>query len=103
MLINCLWNYPIIFSWGLIMEKPFFSDARQRLVRLVRYLSGKHIGIHAAGAGYFIVLSIFPLLVLILSLSYIPFRRIAYSLLTVVLSGQIIGIIQKTNAKGRLH
>ena len=43
------------------------------------------------------------LLVLLLSLSYIPFRRIAYSLLTVVLSGQIIGIIQKTNAKGRLH
>ena len=35
------------------------------------------------------------LLVLILSLSYIPFKRIAYSLLTVILSGQIIGIIQK--------
>jgi len=32
--------------------------------------------------------------VLILSLSYIPFRRIAYSLLTVILSGQIIGWIQ---------
>ena len=43
------------------------------------------------------------LLVLLLSLSYIPFRRIIYSLLTVVLSGQIIGIIQKINAKGRLH
>ena len=43
------------------------------------------------------------LLVLLLSLSYIPFRRIAYSLLTVVLSGQIIGFIQKLNAKGRLH
>ena len=43
------------------------------------------------------------LLVLILSLSYIPFRRIAYSLLTVILSGQIIGFIQKLNAKGRLH
>lgn len=42
------------------------------------------------------------LLVLLLSLSYIPFRRIAYSLLTVVLSGQIIGIIQKLNAKERL-
>ena len=42
------------------------------------------------------------LLVLILSLSYIPFRRIAYSLLTVVLSGQIIGLIQKINAKERL-
>ncbi len=33
--------------------------------------------------------------VLLLSLSYIPVRRIAYSLLTVVLSGQIIGWIQK--------
>ena len=35
------------------------------------------------------------LTVLLLSLSYIPFRRIAYSLLTVILSGQIIGLIQK--------
>lgn len=35
------------------------------------------------------------LTVLLLSLTYIPFRRIAYSLLTVVLSGQIIGWIQK--------
>ena len=35
---------------------------------LLRYLSGQKIGIHAAGAGYFIVLSIFPLLVLILAL-----------------------------------
>ena len=34
------------------------------------------------------------LTVLILSLSYIPFRRIAYSLLTVILSGQLIGLIQ---------
>lgn len=42
------------------------------------------------------------LTVLLLSLSYIPFRRIAYSLLTVILSGQIIGIIQKINAKKRL-
>ena len=32
--------------------------------------------------------------VLLLSLSYIPFRKIVYSLLTVVLSGQIIGWIQ---------
>lgn len=35
------------------------------------------------------------LLVLVLSLSYIPWNRIAYSLLTVVLSGQIIGWLQK--------
>lgn len=33
--------------------------------------------------------------VLLLSLSYIPLQRIAYSLLTVILSGQIIGLIQK--------
>ncbi|MDD5953650.1 MAG: YitT family protein [Firmicutes bacterium] len=39
------------------------------------------------------------LVVLVLSLSYIPVRRIAYSLLTVILSGQIIGLIQKLPAK----
>lgn len=35
------------------------------------------------------------LAVLLLSLSYIPARRIVYSLLTAILSGQIIGLIQK--------
>lgn len=35
------------------------------------------------------------LIVLVLSLSYIPVQRIAYSFLTVLLSGQIIGIVQK--------
>ena len=39
------------------------------------------------------------LTVLLLSLSYIPLRRIAYSLLTVVLSGQLIGLIQKVHKK----
>ena len=34
------------------------------------------------------------LTVLILSLSYIPLRKIAWSVLTVILSGQIIGLIQ---------
>ena len=42
------------------------------------------------------------LTVLTLSLSYIPFRRIIYSLITVILSGQIIGWIQKIHAKKRL-
>ena len=43
------------------------------------------------------------LTVLILSLSYIPLRRIAWSLLTVVLSGQIIGWIQKIDfRRGRV-
>lgn len=35
------------------------------------------------------------LIVLTLSLTYIPFSKIIYSLLTVVLSGQLIGLIQK--------
>ncbi len=35
------------------------------------------------------------LVVLALSLTYIPLRRMGYSLLTVILSGQIIGLIQK--------
>lgn len=39
------------------------------------------------------------LTVLLLSLSYIPFKTIAYSLITVVLSGYIIGIIVKIGKK----
>ena len=42
------------------------------------------------------------LTVLLLSLSYIPLRRIGYSLVTVVLSGQIIGLIQSIHTKARL-
>ena len=34
------------------------------------------------------------IIVLLLSLSYIPFERIGYSLLTVILSGQLIGLVQ---------
>ena len=41
------------------------------------------------------------LTVLLLSLSYIPLRRIFYSLLTVILSGQIIGLIQKIPLGGK--
>ncbi len=37
--------------------------------------------------------------VLLLSLSYIPLNRIIYSLITVILSGQIIGLIQKKPSK----
>lgn len=39
------------------------------------------------------------LIVLLLSLSYIPLRRILYSLLTVVLSGQIIGLVSRSPAR----
>lgn len=41
------------------------------------------------------------LVVLALSLTYIPVRRIAYSLLTVVLSGQIIGLMQRIPLRKR--
>ncbi len=43
------------------------------------------------------------LTVLGLSLSYISLKKIGYSLLTVILSGQIIGWIQKINVKKRLN
>lgn len=39
------------------------------------------------------------LIILLLSLSYIPLKRIGYSLLTVILSGQIIGFIQTYTPK----
>ena len=35
------------------------------------------------------------LTVLLLSLSYLPWQRVGYSLITVILSGQIIGWLQK--------
>lgn len=40
------------------------------------------------------------LVVLLISLSYIPVSRIMYSLLTVILSGQIIGVMQKIKLPG---
>ena len=40
-------------------------------------------------------------LVLLLSATYIPLGKLGWSLLTVVLSGQIIGWIQKIGAKGK--
>ena len=42
------------------------------------------------------------LVVLLISLSYIPFSKIMYSLLTVILSGQIIGVMQKIKLPGDL-
>ena len=54
---------------------------------------------HLTGLGVEKFYLVSDLTVLLLSLSYIPFRRIAYSLLTVILSGQIIGWIQKIPPK----
>ncbi len=41
------------------------------------------------------------LVVLILSVTYIPLNRLGFSLLTVVLSGQLIGLVQKIGVRGR--
>lgn len=44
-----------------------------KVVRLGRSISQLHIGVHAANAGYFLILSVFPLLVLVISiLRYTP-------------------------------
>lgn len=50
---------------------------------------------HLTGLGVEKIYLISDISVLLLSLSYIPLQRIAYSLLTVILSGQIIGWMQK--------
>lgn len=49
---------------------------------------------HATGWKIQWVYLMTDLIVLVLSLSYIPVRRIGYSLFTVLLSGQLIGVIQ---------
>lgn len=41
------------------------------------------------------------LLVLLASLSYLPFERILYSLLSVLLSGQIIGLVERAGKNSR--
>ena len=51
------------------------------------------------GANIEHVYLISDLAVLLLSLSYIPTRRLVWSLLTVVLSGRIIGIVQRAGSK----
>lgn len=50
------------------MDKNTNLSFTERMIALWRYFAGQKIGIHAAGAGYFIVLSVFPLLVLVLAL-----------------------------------
>ena len=50
---------------------------------------------HVTGVGIEKIYLVSDLLVLGMSVSYIPLHRIGYSLLTVVLSGQIIGIVQR--------
>lgn len=52
---------------------------------------------HATGWKIQWVYLMSDLIVLVMSLSYIPVRRIGYSLFTVLLSGQLIGFVQNFN------
>ena len=51
---------------------------------------------HVTGLKIQWIYLISDLIVLVLSISYIPIQRIGFSLLTVIISGQIIGLINKT-------
>ncbi len=55
---------------------------------------------HVTGLQVQHVYFITDLSVILLSLTYIPLQRIGYSLLTVVLSGQLIGLIQRIKWEG---
>ena len=68
------------------------SSGDDALAMAISHLTGQHIER---------IYLISDLVVLGLSLSYIPVQRIAYSLLTVVLSGQIVGLIQRIPLWGR--
>ena len=56
---------------------------------------------HLTGVGIEKVYLVSDLIVLGLSISYIPLARIGYSLITVILSGQIIGVVQRMDFNRR--
>ncbi len=71
---------------GLCVRAGGATSGDDALAMSVRALTG--IGVEK-------VYLVSDLSVLALSLSYIPLKRIAYSLLTVILSGQIVGWVQR--------
>lgn len=50
------------------MKKFSISGIIERITHIVRHFGRQNISMHAAGAGYFIILSLFPLLVLVLAM-----------------------------------
>ena len=56
---------------------------------------------HATGWKIQWVYLMSDLIILVMSLSYIPVRRIGYSLFTVLMSGQLIGLIQNFGSTSR--
>lgn len=67
------------------MKKHAETGRLQKAVRLVRSLSRLHIPLYAANAGYFIILAVFPMLVLLLSL--LRYTNLRIETLTDLLQG----------------
>lgn len=93
-------GYPLL---GAIVGALFIGIGAGICVRAGGATTGDDalaMSIHArTGMKVSTVYLISDLTILLLSLSYIPVKRIAYSLLTVVLSGQIIELMQMRNLK----
>jgi len=67
------------------MKNDFFSTVIERITHLHRHFSRQRISSLSAGTGYFIVLSVFPLLVLVLAL--LRYTGLQVSTLTDLISG----------------
>lgn len=73
------------------MKKFSFSDSIDKLTRLVQHLARQKVTPHAAATGYFIVLSVFPLLVLVLAL--LRYTGLQVETLTDLLEGFLPGAL----------
>ncbi|MBQ4642118.1 MAG: YihY/virulence factor BrkB family protein [Oscillospiraceae bacterium] len=67
------------------MKQPSRSSLVQTLLDVIRFSTGQNIPTHAAGTCYFLVLSVFPLLVLLLAL--LRYTGIQVQTLTDMISG----------------
>lgn len=69
------------------MKKPFIIQLPQKVTKFIRIFSALNIPLYAANAGFFVVLAVFPMLVLILSL--LRYTGLSADVLTDVLEGVI--------------
>ena len=67
------------------MKKHAENGRLQQAARLIRALTRLHIPLYAANAGYFIILAVFPMLVLLLSL--LRYTNLRVETLTDLLQG----------------
>ena len=90
-----LYNMPLVAS---VAGAIFVGVGAVACVKIGGAISGDDalaMGVsHVTGLKVQWVYLISDMIVLGLSISYIPLKRIGYSLLTVIISGQLIGIIQ---------